>query len=194
MARAGLTPERLIDAAAKLADEAGFEAVTPSALARLFDVRVASLYSHVASANDVKVRLALHALDKLADRIAEAVAGRSGRDALVALADAYRDFAQAHPGLFVAARHPLDADAAAGSGGVRIAQATRAVLRAYGLDEPAQTHAVRLLGSVVLGFLTLEQAGGFSHSQPSSQASWRAALDALHVMLCSLADEGGRDD
>lgn len=194
MARAGLTPERLIDAAAQLADDAGFEAVTPSALARFFDVRVASLYSHVAGADDLKVRLALRALDRLADRIAEAVAGRSGKDALMALADAHRDFARAHPGLFVAARHPLDDDAAARSGGVRIAQATRAVLRAYGLGEPAQTHAVRLLGSVVLGFLTLEQAGGFSHSRPSPHASWVAALDALHVMLCALARDGGRDD
>lgn len=194
MARAGLTPDRLIDAGARLADEAGFDAVTPSALAKIFDVRVASLYSHVASANELKVRLALHALDTLADRIAAAVAGRSGKDALMALAKAYRDFSRQHPGLFVAARHPLDDDAAARSGGARIAQSTRAVLRGYGLGEPAETHALRLLGSVFLGFLTLEQAGGFSHSKPSSQASWLAALDALHIMLDALARAGGRDD
>lgn len=194
MARAGLTLARLIEAGAALADEAGFDAVTPSALARQFDVRVASLYSHVAGADALKAGVALYALDRLAERIALAVAGRAGKEALFALADAHRDFAKAHPGQFAAARHPLDGDAAARSGGARIAQATRAVLRGYHLDEPAETHAVRLLGSVFLGFSTLELAGGFKHSRPSSQASWHAALEALHTMLGSLAPEGAQDE
>lgn len=193
MVRAGLTLERLIEAGAALADEAGFDAVTPSALARHFDVRVASLYSHVGSANELKAGVALTALDRLAEAIALAVAGRSGKEALFALADAHRDFAKAHPGLFAAARYPLDAEAAARSGGVRIAQATRAVLRGYGLGEPAGTHAIRLLGSVFLGFTTLEMAGSFKHSRPASQASWLAALEALHIMLGALAQEGARD-
>ena len=120
MARAGLTIDRLIEAGAKLADASGFEAVTPSALAKQFDVKVASLYSHVASANDIRVRIALHALDKLADRIAEAIAGRAGRDALIALADAHRDFSRDHPGLFAATRHPLEGESASRSGGIRI--------------------------------------------------------------------------
>jgi AcrR family transcriptional regulator len=193
MARAGLTRERLIEAGARMADDAGFDAVTPSALARHFEVRVASLYSHVGGANALKAGIALHALDRLAERIGVAVAGRSGKDALFALADAQRDFARAHPGLFAAARHPLDGDAAARGGGARIAQATRAVLRGYGLGEPAETHAVRLLGSVFLGFSTLELAGGFAHSQPASGDSWQAALEALHAMLCAWPHAGERD-
>ncbi|RYF04764.1 MAG: TetR/AcrR family transcriptional regulator [Oxalobacteraceae bacterium] len=186
MARAGLTIDRLIEAGAKLADEAGFEAVTPSALAKQFDVKVASLYSHVAGANDIRVRIALYALDKLADRIADAIAGRASRDALLALADAHRDFSRDHPGLFAATRHPLDTASAAHSGGIRIAQAMRAVLQGYELDEGMQIHAVRLLGSVFLGFTMLESAGSFSHSLPLPQASWQVTLDALHAMLCSL--------
>lgn len=186
MARAGLTIDRLVEAGARLADASGFEAVTPSALARLFDVKVASLYSHVAGADDIKERLALYALDRLADRVADAIAGRAGREALVALADAHRDFCKAHPGLFAAARHPLDGAAAARSGGARIARSTRAVLRGYGLDDDAQTHAIRLLGSVFLGFAILESSSSFSHSNPSSEQSWRVTLDALHDMLCRL--------
>ena len=68
MARAGLTPERLARAGAELADEVGFEQVTVSELARRFDVKVASLYSHVASSHDLKTRIALLALEELADR------------------------------------------------------------------------------------------------------------------------------
>ncbi|GAA0852844.1 TetR family transcriptional regulator [Streptosporangium amethystogenes subsp. fukuiense] len=47
MVRAGLTAERLTRAGAELADKVGFDQVTVSALARRFDVKVASLYSHV---------------------------------------------------------------------------------------------------------------------------------------------------
>lgn len=49
MARVGLSAERLTLAGAELADEVGFEQVTLSALARQFDVKVASLYSHLKS-------------------------------------------------------------------------------------------------------------------------------------------------
>src|SRR5690606_17312418 len=115
MARAGLTADRLVAAGAKLADEAGFEAVTASALARLVEVQVASLYSHVQNTHDLRTRIALFALDALAAKASDAVAGRAGKDALVALADAHRHFAIAHPGQFAASRYPLDADTAARS-------------------------------------------------------------------------------
>ena len=98
MARAGLTVDRLIAAAADLADEAGFENVTLSALARRFGVKDASLYSHVRGLEDLRTRLALHAGGELIDRIAPAVAGRAGKDALAAFAGAYRAYALEHPG------------------------------------------------------------------------------------------------
>ena len=181
--RAGLTTSVLIQAGADMADELGFEQVTLSALARRFDVKVASLYSHLKNSADLKVRLALLALDELADRASEAIAGRSGKDALVALANAYRNYGQAHPGRFVAARYPLsDADAAASSG-VKLSRMLGAVLRGYGLDDTEQTHAIRFLGSVFLGYTTLESAGGFAHTAVEAQISWERTLDALDLSL-----------
>ncbi|MGW4564000.1 TetR/AcrR family transcriptional regulator [Streptomyces sp. NPDC004561] len=183
MVRAGLTTERLVRAGAELADEVGFDQVTVSALARRFDVKVASLYSHLKNSQDLKTRIALLALEELADRAADALAGRAGKDALSAFADVYRDYARAHPGRYTAARYPLDPEAAAASAGVRHAQLTRAVLRGYDLAEPDQTHAVRLLGSVFHGYVSLEAAGGFSHSAPDSQESWTRIVDALDSLL-----------
>ncbi|QNP76064.1 WHG domain-containing protein [Streptomyces roseirectus] len=183
MARAGLTPERLVLAGAELADEAGFENVTLSALARRFDVRVASLYAHVRNSQDLKTGIALLALEELADRAADALAGRSGKDALTAFADVYRDYARTHPGRYTAARHRLDPETAAASAGVRHSRMTRAILRGYDLTEPDQTHAVRLIGSVFHGYVSLEAAGGFAHSEPDSQASWERILDGLDALL-----------
>ncbi|MGW0889419.1 TetR/AcrR family transcriptional regulator [Saccharopolyspora sp. NPDC002578] len=183
MARAGLTTERLTRAGAELADEVGFDQVTVSELARRFDVKVASLYSHVKSSQDLKTNIALLALEELADRVAAALAGRAGKDALAAFADAYRDYAREHPGRYAAARLPLDHETAAASAGVRHAQMTRAILRGYDLDGDDQTHAVRLLGSVFHGYVSLESSGGFSHSAPASEETWTRIVDALDALL-----------
>lgn len=181
--RVGLTPERLTRAGADLADEVGFDQVTVSALARHFDVKVASLYSHVKNSRDLKVRIALLALEELADRVAAALAGRAGKDALTAFANVYRDYALEHPGRYAATQLRLEPEEAAASAGGRHAQMTRAVLRGYSLTEPNQTHAVRLLGSVFHGYVSLETGGSFSHSAPDSQESWSRALDALDALL-----------
>ncbi len=183
--RAGLTTERLVRAGADLADEVGFDQVTVSALARRFDVKVASLYSHLKNSQDLRTRIALLALEELADRAADALAGRAGRDALAAFADVYRDYARAHPGRYAAARLRLDPETAAASAGVRQAQMMRAILRGYDLPEPDQTHAVRLLGSVFHGYVSLELAGGFSHSSPDPQDTWAWILDHLDSLLRS---------
>ncbi|WP_406429196.1 TetR/AcrR family transcriptional regulator [Streptomyces sp. NBC_01589] len=181
--RVGLTTERLVRAGAELADEVGFEQATPAELARRFGVKTASLYSHVKNAHDLKTKIALLALEELADQVSTAVAGRAGRDALTAFANVYRDYALKHPGRFAAAQFRLHPQTAAASAGVRHAQMTRAILRGYNLAEPHQTHAVRLLGSVFSGYVGLETAGGFSHSAPDSQESWTEILNALDALL-----------
>ncbi|MGW7630609.1 TetR/AcrR family transcriptional regulator [Streptomyces griseoincarnatus] len=181
--RVGLTTERLTQAGATLADEVGFDQVTVSELARRFDVKVASLYSHVKNSHDLKTRIALLALEELADRAADALAGRAGKDALVALANVYRDYAREHPGRYAAAQFRLDPETAAASAGVRHAKMTRALLRGYHLDEPDQTHAVRLLGSVFHGYVSIEMGGGFSHSAPDTEETWSRVLDALDALL-----------
>ena len=185
MPRAGLTSERLVLAGAELADEVGFEHVTVTALARRFDVKVASLYSHLRGSDDLRTGIALLALAEMADRGDVALAGRSGKDALVALADVYRDYAHEHPGRYAAAQLRLDPETAAASAGPRHARMTRAVLRGYALDEPDQTHAVRLLGSVFSGFVALEQGGGFDHSEPAPAETWARVLDSLDALLRS---------
>jgi AcrR family transcriptional regulator len=183
MARAGLTTQRLTQAAADLADEVGFDNVTVTALARRFGVKDASLYSHIRNAQDLRVRVALLALDELADRVAGALAGRAGKDALLAFANAYREYARTHPGRYAAARLELDPETASRSAGVRHAEMTRAILRGYDLVEPDQTDAVRLLHSTFHGYVSLETAGAFQHTPRDVNVSWSRTIDALDTLL-----------
>jgi AcrR family transcriptional regulator len=182
MARVGMTPDRLTEAAADLADEVGFENVTVSALARRFGVKDASLYSHIRNANDLRVRVALLALAELADRVAEALAGRAGKQALIAFATAYRDYAKQHPGRYAAGQLRLDPETAITSAAGRHSEMTRAILRGYDLPEREENHAVRLLHSAFHGFVSLERTGGFDYSG-DVEASWTRLLDALDITL-----------
>ncbi|MEU3850177.1 WHG domain-containing protein [Streptomyces sp. NPDC029554] len=194
MPRAGLTPDRLVTAAADLADEAGLEQVTLSALARRFGVKDASLYSHVRSLRDLRTRMALLAGGEMIDRIAAAVAGRTGRDALAAFAGAYRAYALEHPGRYAATQLPLDEALVTDSPALRrTAEVTYGMLRAYGLEEPDLTDAVRLLRSAFHGYCALESTGAFGAPR-DVQASWDKAIDALHVLLLNWPREQGRPD
>ncbi|GAA2216119.1 TetR-like C-terminal domain-containing protein [Nonomuraea monospora] len=185
MARMGLTTERVTLVGAELADEVGFEHVTMSAVARRLGVKDASLYAHVRSLDDLRGRIALLGADEKTIRIAEATAGRAGRDALVAYANAWRGYAHDHPGRYTATQLPMEIDpelVARASGPRRAIELTYSMLRAYELVEPDLTDAVRLMRSTLHGFVSLEAAGGFAHARPA-EATWLRCLDALHTLL-----------
>ncbi|MFI8850652.1 TetR/AcrR family transcriptional regulator [Streptomyces sp. 891-h] len=185
MARAGLTAERVTSAAAELADEAGFDQVTMSQVARRLGVKDASLYSHVRSLEELRGRIALLAADEKTIRIAEATTGCAGKDALIAFANAWREYAHRHPGRYAATQSQVRIDpelAARAPGPRRAVELTYGMLRGYGLAEPDLTDAVRLLRSTFHGFVALEAAGGFAHER-APQESWSRALEALHALL-----------
>jgi len=183
MKRPGLTEARLVSAAADLADEEGLAAVTVSALARRFGVQPASVYSHVAGLDHLLDQTSALALHELADLLAEALPGKSGRNALVAFANTHRDYARAHPGRWDAAQRRLTPEAAAVTAGSKISRSARAIMAGYGLSAIDEVHAVRLLGSAINGFVAIEAGGGFDHSDPPASESWQRVLEAVDTSL-----------
>ncbi|MFJ5232358.1 TetR/AcrR family transcriptional regulator [Kitasatospora sp. NPDC088391] len=182
-AHAGLTVDRITRSAADLADEVGIEKVTASALARRLGVKDASLYSHVKSLREIRIRVALLASDELNRSLATAIAGRSGAEALTAFADAYRDYALTCPGRYAATQLPLEpAEFTDTEVFARSVELTCAVLRHYRLDEPDLTDAARLLRATLHGFATIEAAGGFQHPRPAAD-SWQRITAGLHRLL-----------
>ncbi|MFI6435451.1 TetR/AcrR family transcriptional regulator [Streptomyces sp. NPDC050759] len=192
--RAGLTADRLTEAAADLADEVGFENLTLAALAKRFGVKDASLYAHVRSLQDLRTRLALLAGGELIDRIAAAVAGRAGKGALTAFAGAYRAYALERPGRYAATQIRIDQSLIAGTPALRrTAEITYGMVRTYGLTEPDLTDAVRLLRATFHGYCALESAGGFGAPR-DVQKSWDRVVDALHVALENWPQKENTDD
>ena len=148
--------------AAALADAEGLDALTLARLAARLGVRAPSLYNHVAGLDALHRELALLGLRELRERLGWAAIGRSGEDAVIALADAYRDYARARPGPYAAAqRAPDPTDPVWLAAGREVVDVVLAALVAFHLDGDGALHAVRGLRSVIHGFVALEAAGGF---------------------------------
>ncbi|MBA2394913.1 MAG: WHG domain-containing protein [Ktedonobacteraceae bacterium] len=161
--RAGLDQLTVVEAAAKLVDEEGIGQLTLGHVAERLGVRIPSLYNHIAGLPGLKHQLALYCLHDLLDRILRAIAGKSRSEAIRALANAYRAYAQEAPGryaLTLQAPAPLDQEVQNVAG--QIVDVIRAVLAPYKLSEEDAIHAIRGLRSIVHGFISLEMAGGFA--------------------------------
>ena len=166
MPRAGLTTLRVVQEAEEVADANGLENLTLAAVASRLGVQVPSLYKHVASMDALQRLVAIRARAEIGNVLARATAGKAGRDALVGLSHAYRDWAKAHPGRYAAHLRASDA------GDVEHTEATTATLEvvysalsSYGLTGDDQINAVRLLRAHLHGFVALELADGFGFPQ-----------------------------
>jgi AcrR family transcriptional regulator len=186
MPRAGLDSEAVVTAAAKLADDDGLERLTLARLAAVLGIRTPSLYAHVAGLGDLRARLAARGARELAATLQVAAAGRSGGDALRAVAVAYRGHAHAHPGTYAAMQVPSDRPDHQAAGREVVAVIV-AVLRGYGLEGEDAIHAVRAVRSALHGFVALEREGGFQLP---------IALSESYDRLIALLDSGlgGRSD
>jgi AcrR family transcriptional regulator len=183
--RQGLTTERVTAAAADLADSRGLDRLTVAAVARHFGVADASLYGHVRSREALLHQVAVRAAAAFAERLALAVAGRSGHQALIGFADAYRAFAVAHPGQYAATHLQLPSEVGRNSAGhLHMIELSYATLRGYEIQEPELTDAIRFVRSTLHGFAALETAHGFGHPR-ALDTSWTRVVDAIHAALAN---------
>jgi AcrR family transcriptional regulator len=161
-ARAGLTPRRVVDAALSIVDESGLDALTLARVAERTGVAPPSLYKHVAGLPALRRLVKLRVLAEFDEAVRAATIGRSGEEALRALAIAYRGYLQARPHRYPfleTAPDPDDAEDQAMA--ARVVEVPFAALRGYGLTGSAAVHATRCLRAAIHGFTRLEATGGF---------------------------------
>ncbi len=162
MPRQGLDAQQVVARAAQIADADGLAQVTLARVAAELGVRAPSLYNHVAGRPALLRALAIRSLAELTAELREAAVGRSGADALRAIAHAYRAYAHRHPGRYAATLGAPAADdqqyAAAAQHAVGV---LLAVLAGWGLEGEQALHRVRVLRAALHGFVTLEAEGGF---------------------------------
>ncbi|AMM18864.1 hypothetical protein AX769_00310 [Frondihabitans sp. PAMC 28766] len=162
MPRAGLSEEVVFEAAGRIVDARPGATLTLAAIAERLGVKIPSLYKHVAGLPALQRSLEVRAKVAMGDAIIEAAAGRSGDDAVVAVAQAYRSWALEHPG-----QYPLTVVAGDRDDEANMAASTRfltlitTILSGYGLDGDDALDATRFLRSTLHGFVSLETGGGY---------------------------------
>lgn len=163
--RAGLDKAAVVGAAAAFVNSEGLEALSITRLAGILKVQAPSIYNHVDGLPGLRRELALLGIREMGECMAEAAIGRSGAEALMATAQAYRKFIKDQPGVYAAglrASGNLDApDAEIQAAEERVLQIVIAIVGSFGLEREDGLHAVRGLRSMVHGFATLEISGGF---------------------------------
>jgi AcrR family transcriptional regulator len=174
MPRMGLTTDKVVAAAAALADQVGIDDLSLSTLAANLGVRVPSLYKHIGGLGDVRRRLAAQGAAGLAAAVETAARGERGRVALLAIGGAYRRYARTNHGRYQAMAREAATYARRG-GPVDLALRYTAI--EHGLAPDDAPRAADAMRSALHGFVVLEGGGGFG------TADTDASFYALMVLL-----------
>lgn len=196
--RIGLDQNTVLQAAAEIADTLGTEALSLATLAKKLNIRTPSLYNHIDGLPGLRNKLAAHGLHLLHDQLLRAAAGRSGDDAIRACGEAYLAFARMHPGLYELTLSAPDPGAPeVVQNGQKLVDLLIRIMEGYRMTEEAALHAIRGLRSVLHGFASLEQKGGFGLPL-DLDVSFRLLVDAfltgLHTVNADLKERKDRQE
>lgn len=154
--------EIILQKATEIIDKKGLDHLSFSLLAKELGIRPPSLYNHVSSLDDLKQQLAIQGLKGLYENMLHAGLGKSGDAAIHSISIAYVQFVRKHPGLYMAAtRIPHSINEEFAHHQQAILQLVVQILDIYELNEEISIHIVRGLRSILHGFTSLEQMGGF---------------------------------
>lgn len=185
MAKMGLDRQALLVAAAELADASGLDSLTLAALAQKLNVRSPSLYNHVKGLPDLRAALTVYCLHLLVETTRNAVIGKSGDEAILSLCEAYLRFAHTRPGLYEAFyKINTQQDEELDTARRELLDLFVRIMEPYRLGDRETLHAIRGLRSLLHGFATLEQHGGFQMDLPldaSVQYVLRTFLKGMHA-------------
>jgi AcrR family transcriptional regulator len=163
--RKRLDKAAVLAAAARLLNSQGSEGLTLARLAETLSIQTPSLYNHIDGLPGLYRELVLMSTREQGERIAAAIVGFSGPEAVRRVAQAYRGYIKENTGLYLAsqrsAAYQNPPDPALEQAQAQVLRVAVAVIASFSLSETDTLHAVRGLRSIIHGFAGLEVAGGF---------------------------------
>lgn len=159
-ARERLTRERVVDAALRVMDEEGLEAVSMRRVAREVGVEAMSLYNHVLDKEDLLAAIQQKVFSEFAfEALPDDPFGNGAR-----VAHAWRDLMRAHPALIeiMAEKHqaPISIDA------LRPMEKALEVLRSMGVPDRDAMQVFHAFGGYIQGFVMMERQLAFAERDP----------------------------
>lgn len=177
MPRNGLSKDRVVEAAMALIDQFGTAEFSMRMLAESLNVRTASLYNHVESMDSLLLHVCARALEMQKAEEMQAMEGKSGADAVFALARTYRQFARTHGELYrLMMNTAVSCAEQFGEISRCIVDPFMKVLEETTLTDEQKCHWQRVLRGMVHGFVSQEDAGFFSHLPADVDESFHIAI------------------
>jgi AcrR family transcriptional regulator len=162
--RRRLDQRSVLDAAERLVDLHGWDALSMTVLAEDLRTGVSSLYNHVANLQDLRAVLQVRWMGTLSTHLRSAAMGCARTDGVLQMGYALRGFAAEHPHRYVAiTRAPLDPDGFAGAAAGAY-EALTVMLRSCGVAEELLLQTCMAVFSAVTGFVSLEVNGFFANA------------------------------
>lgn len=184
MPRAGLTRERVVEAAVKIVEQRGMDGFSMRQLAESLNIKPASLYNHVKSMDALMAELCAYALQMQWKAETEAIGEKKRGEAIFSLAEAYRGFAKGHRELYrLIIRVAASGDSIPAESTRCIVGPILQVLGDYELTQEETYHWQRILRGVMHGFVSQEDAGFFCHLPVEVEESFHMAIEACIVAL-----------
>jgi len=188
--------ETVIKTAAALLEEGGADAMNLTLLADKLGIRTPSLYNHIDGLDGLHRDLTLMSARNLADRMEQAAIGRSGHQAILAIAQAYRNYIKSAPALYQnslrASGNLAQKDPELEALEERTVRVVLVVVESFGLRGNDAIHAVRGLRSLIHGFASLEVAGGFGMPLDCDESFRRLLEIFIRGLMDSVPPAGGQ--
>ena len=188
MARAGLDQEKVIEAAANVANEIGIEKVTLKMIAEKLGVQTPSLYNHIKNLDDLKKSLMIYGWKQMENALLRSVAGVSGEDALRVMCYTFYDYATSNPGVFNAMlwyNKFQDEETMSATSSLFII--LYKIMDSLRISKEDTEHLIRTFRSFLEGYCLLLNNGAFGNPI-STKESFQISVEVLLIGIKSLAD------
>ena len=165
MARKGLNTNCIVEAAAELIAERGFDQFSLQELADRLGVKKASLYNHIDSLSALTAHIGRLVFERMAEQLYSGAETNSPAEQLYHIAMGYRKFAKENAELYkTIVKMPASGSPDLIEKGQEIVHSLYPVLEACGLSEQEVIHFSRTMRGAMHGFITLEEAGFFGNA------------------------------
>lgn len=151
----------IVETAIALIEEYGDAHLTLTGIAAELGVTQPALYKHIDGLDDIWRELGLVERRELSEALTRATIGRSGEDAVRALAVSWCTFARTRPGLYrVGGRWPVAGDQQLEAAVSDVARVIESALRGFDLDADQVSYGARALRSALHGYSSFELVTG----------------------------------
>jgi hypothetical protein len=159
MKKRNLTRQQIIEFSFEYAKKKHWKDLNLKMIAEHFDVKTPSLYNHIESIDDLLGDLRAKTISELGLALSKSILGVSGKEAIKAISHSYRSFAKSHPGVY-----DLTIEAPINNENHKKAaeELLETLLALYkGLPKKQAIQKIRILRSMLHGFVSLENGKGF---------------------------------